>query len=239
MAASLAGQAPIDLAALIERTSPGGLAHERLIEVSEELKSLLPLGGLRRGSTVAVGGPAAVSLTLALCAKASRGGAWVGMVGLDSLGLQAADEYGLALDRLFLVAAPPERQWAEIVTIVAEGAELVIARSPKRFMPGDVRRVQARVASRGSVLVLVDDRRLSTEAEADLGGGWSPEVRLATHPLAWEGLGEGHGRLVSRRVAVSVSGRRSTRPHRVELLLPGPQGVVAAVSNVTPRRQAG
>ncbi len=239
MAASLASQVPIDLAGLIERTAPVGLAHERLIEVSEELESLLPLGGLRRGSTVAVGGPAAMSLTLALCAKASHDGAWVGMVGLDSLGLRAADEYGLALDRLFLVAAPPDRQWAEIVAIVAEGAELVVARPPKRFMPGDVRRVQARVASRGAVLVFVDDRRLSNDAEADLGAGWSPEVRLVTHPLAWEGVGEGHGRLVGRRVVVSVSGRRNTRPHRVELLLPGPQGTAATVSNVTPLRQAG
>lgn len=236
---SSASQAPIDLAALFELTSPVGMAHERLIEVSEELSGLLPLGGLRRGSTVATGGPAAISLTLALCAKASRDGAWVGMVGLDFLGLRAAGEYGLALDRLFLVAAPPERQWAEVVAIVAEGAELVIVRPPKRFMPGDVRRVQARVAARGAVLVLVDDHRLSTDAEADLGAGWSPEVRLVTHPLAWEGVGDGHGRLVGRRVAVSVSGRRNARPNRVELLLPGPKGTIAAVSNVTPLRQAG
>jgi hypothetical protein len=236
---SSASQAPIELAVLIERTAPVGLAHERLLEVSSELGGLLPLGGLRRGSTVATGGPAAVSLTLALCARASRNGAWVGIVGLDSLGLRAADEYGLALDRVFLVAAPAERQWAEIVAIVAEGAELVIARPPKRLMHGDVRRVQARVASRGAVLILVDDRRMSTDAETDLGAGWAPEVRLVTHPLAWEGLGEGHGRLVGRRVTVSVSGRRNTRPHRVELLLPGPQGAIAEVSNVTPLRQAG
>ncbi len=222
---------------LIERTAPVGLARERLIEVADELSGLLPLGGLRRGSTVATGGPAAVSLTLALCAHASRQGAWVGLIGLDSLGLQAADEYGLALERLFLVAAPPPRQWAEIVAIAAEGAELIVARPPKRFMPTDVRRVQARITARGAVLVLVDERRLADDA--DLGAGWAPEVQLTTRPLGWAGIDAGCGRLLSRRVAVSVSGRRSTRPQRVELLLPGPQGGVAVVSNVTPLRQAG
>ncbi len=229
--------ATVDLATLVERSAPAGYAHERLIDVVEELAGLLPLGGLRRGSTLAVGGPAAISLVLALCAKASLGGAWVGLVGLDSLGLRAAAEHGLSLDRLFLVAAPPVRQWAEIVAIVAEGAELVVARPPKRASPGDVRRLQARMASRGAVLVLVDDR--PTAEEGDLATGWSPEVRMITKPIAWEGIGEGHGRLLARRVAVSATGRRSGRPQRAELLLPGPRGAIAAVSNVTPLRPAG
>src|SRR3954469_23108823 len=46
---------------------------------AEPLARLLPAGGLRRGSTVAVpGGPGAGSLLLALLAEASAGGAWVG-----------------------------------------------------------------------------------------------------------------------------------------------------------------
>jgi len=66
-------------------------ADPRVLPVAEPLAPLLPGGGLRRGSTVAVAaGPGATSLLFALLAEASAGGAWVGVVGRPELGLVAA-----------------------------------------------------------------------------------------------------------------------------------------------------
>ena len=247
MARSRAGRR--DLATLIERTTPGVMAHERLIAVEECLTDLLPLGGLRRGSSVAVGGPAAVSLVLALCAAGSRDGAWVGAVGMESLGLAAAVEHGLVPERLFLVSAPPPSRWAEIVTVAAEGAELIVARVPDRLTPGDVRRVQARLGVRGTVLLLVEGRPSGVQSSGSSSIGGLTDLCLATRTMSWEGIGEGHGRLISRRVIVEVSGRRSGRPHSVELLVPGPSGHVerppdmaiepAVPDNVTSLHRAG
>ncbi|HJR24902.1 MAG TPA: hypothetical protein VJ804_05480, partial [Acidimicrobiales bacterium] len=57
---------------LHERIRPVALARERQLPVAEALRSLLPMGGLRRGSTVAVtagaGVGGATSLALALVA---------------------------------------------------------------------------------------------------------------------------------------------------------------------------
>src|SRR4051812_7248310 len=77
------------------RAGDGASTEERMLPVAEPLARLLPAGGLRRGSTVAVpGGPGAGSLLLALLAEASAGGAWVGGVGRPGLGLVAAAEAG-------------------------------------------------------------------------------------------------------------------------------------------------
>ncbi|MDN5931733.1 MAG: hypothetical protein L0I24_11835, partial [Pseudonocardia sp.] len=57
-------------------------ADGRVLPVAGPLARLLPAGGLRRGSSVAVlGGPGSTSLLLGLIAEASADGAWVGVVG--------------------------------------------------------------------------------------------------------------------------------------------------------------
>ena len=77
-------------------------ASERTLPVHDALIELLP--SLQRGSTIACSGRAAVSLALALAAAPSREGAWVGIVGLPELGVRAAADMGLALERLVMVA---------------------------------------------------------------------------------------------------------------------------------------
>jgi hypothetical protein len=77
------------------------LAGERLHPVGEAFAGLLPGHGLRRGSVVAVA--VTGSHALALVAKASQAGSWVTAVGLDDLGILAAHEFGLVLERLALV----------------------------------------------------------------------------------------------------------------------------------------
>src|SRR5690349_19612437 len=102
-------------AALAELIRPAGGADEsgahRLLPVLPELSGLLPGRGLRRGSTVAIAvGPASAagstSLLLAMLAAASRAGSWCAVVGVPALGLLAAAESGIALDRLALVPNP-------------------------------------------------------------------------------------------------------------------------------------
>ncbi|HYZ09141.1 MAG TPA: hypothetical protein VE709_11300, partial [Pseudonocardiaceae bacterium] len=74
--------------------------------VHAPLAPLLPGGGLRRGSVVAVRGSTA--LLLALLAAATTQGAWAAVVGIGDLGVLAAAEAGVAVQRLVLVPAPGE-----------------------------------------------------------------------------------------------------------------------------------
>ncbi|MGH9177562.1 MAG: hypothetical protein ACRD0N_03275, partial [Acidimicrobiales bacterium] len=83
------GLSPPPVAArLAGRVQPVALAGERLLPVHPALAGLLPGGGLRRGSTVAVAG--STSLALALVAGPSGAGSWCAAVGVPSLGLVAA-----------------------------------------------------------------------------------------------------------------------------------------------------
>jgi hypothetical protein len=202
------------LAALSEQIRPGALAHERTVALSECFEGLFP-AGLQRGATVAIGGPATISLALALAVGPSQAGGWVITLGLQSLGLAAACEHGLALDRLILVGAPPPRLWPDVVVTAAEGAEVVLAMVPGELRAADARRVQARLARSNSVLVLLG---------GDGVAGLQPDVRIVTSHPRWEGIEQGSGRLLARRVDVSVEGRRAVRPRRRTLLLPDPAG---------------
>ena len=105
----------IPLAVLGERARPVTLAAERALPVTSVLAPLLPDGGLPRGATVGVHGPGATALALALVAAASGAGSWTAVVGADDLGLVAAAEAGLALERTVVVADPPPAAWSTVV----------------------------------------------------------------------------------------------------------------------------
>src|SRR4051794_34023563 len=91
---------------------PVALAREHVLPVLEPLQPLLP-DGLRRGSTVAVGD--ATSLALVVLAGPSAAGSWAAAVGVSNLGLAAAAELGVALDRFVVVADPPREAWSTVV----------------------------------------------------------------------------------------------------------------------------
>src|SRR2546430_2156996 len=71
-----------------DRARPVSLAGEQLLPALPAIAGLLPDGGLRRGTTVAVAG--STSLALALAAGPSGAGSWCVGVGARSLGLVAA-----------------------------------------------------------------------------------------------------------------------------------------------------
>ncbi|MDQ4071247.1 MAG: hypothetical protein M3203_17525, partial [Actinomycetota bacterium] len=80
---------------------PLALAGDRVLPVLPPLEPLFPGRGLRRGSVVTVTG--STSLAVSLLVAASSQGGWCAAVGLPSLGLAAADELGVSLERFPLV----------------------------------------------------------------------------------------------------------------------------------------
>ena len=146
-------------------------------------------------------------------------GSWVAAVGLPSLGLVAADELGVALERLVLVAAPERDGWGGVVAALVDGFDLVALQAGRGGVrPADARRLVARARERGSVLL-------------QLGPGWPEGADLALQVTGarWEGLDDGHGHLQARKVQVTRRGRgEAAQPRRAELWLPG--GGVEAVA---------
>ncbi|MDD7966657.1 hypothetical protein [Actinomycetospora lemnae] len=186
-----------------------------VLPVSAPLAGLLPHGGLRRGSAVAVCG--STSLLLALLAEASRAGSWCAVVGLPDLGIQAAAEAGLDLARTALVPRPGPRP-AAVVAALVDGVDVVVLDTTLpgvRWPAGERQRLGARVRQRGAVLVPVG-----------AAGAWpGAEVELRAEGSAWAGLGgDGTGRLRSRRVRVRCAARGRPGEQEEPLLLPGPAG---------------
>lgn len=225
------------VAGLAERLRPTDLAGDLRLPVLPAFDALLPASGLRRGTTATVaarpGVTGATSLALALAAGPSRAGSWVAAVGLGSLGLVAAAELGVALERLVLVADPggERARWANVVAALVDGFDVVLVggsgsgqgRGAGRLRPGDARRLVSRVRERGTVLVSVG---------GDLPGERSP-LRLTVTSSTWQGLGHGWGHLRGRRLAVEAGGRgEAARGRRAELWLPDAGGTVAVATPV-------
>jgi hypothetical protein len=165
---------------------------------------------LRRGTTVAVAaGPAATSLLWAVLVEASAGGAWVGVVGRPDLGLVAAAEAGMRLERLALVPAPGLELLA-VTSALLDGLDVVVMAVARPVPAGERQRLAARARQRGAVLCVL--------------GPWSgADVRLSCTDARWSGVGAGldggSGRLGERQVEVRVVGRGMAPAGRVERLL--------------------
>jgi hypothetical protein len=211
-----------------ERVRPLSAAAERTLPVPPALADLLPQGGLVRGTTVASAGSAATSLALALAGPATVAGSWCAAVGVAELGLIAAAELGVVLERTLLIDDPGPAEWAPVVAALLDAVEVVLVRPGHRITPTAQRRLVARARERGSVLVQVGGR---AEVWAE-----RPDLTITTRTTRWEGIGVGHGCLRARQVEVEVAGRRGAdRPRTAELWLPAPDG---AIARVEPRRPA-
>ena len=97
----------MDLAAAV---APTTLARQRTLPVADPLVPLLPDGALARGRAVACRGIAATSLALALAAEATAAGAWLAVVDVPWLGVEAAAELGVPLERLVRVEPGCQRR---------------------------------------------------------------------------------------------------------------------------------
>lgn len=205
-----------------ERVRPLSAAAERVLPVPPAFADLVPQGGLVRGTTVASVGSAATSLALALAGPATVAGSWCAAVGVDQLGLIAAAELGVVLERTLLVADPGPAEWASVVAALLDAVEVVLVRPDHRITPTAQRRLVARARDRGSVLVHVGGR---PEVWAE-----RPDLTVTSRTTRWEGIGVGHGCLRARQVAVEVAGRRGAdRPRSAELWLPAPDGAIVRI----------
>lgn len=212
----------MSLRELQERLGPVTLSTEQLLTVPEPLLPLFPFGGLQKGSSVGFNGAGSTSVALTLAAAVLGDNQWMAIIGFEEIGLLAASELGVRLDRLLLVTTTAPNELTPTVAALVEAVD-IIALSPRRQVDRrDARRLTARARERGTVLFHLD------------GGDTWPEamhLRLATEPEGWEGLGDGHGHLRQRRLSVSATGRRSAAQRRqVSVLLPGPDGLIAAAN---------
>lgn len=181
---------------------------------------LLPGGGLRPGSAYALAPSAA--LLLALMARPSQDGSWCAAVGMPDLGAEAAERYGLDLDRLVFVPDPGPR-WLAITATIAEVIPVVAVRPPARVSEGEVSRLAARLRDRGTVLLVQ--------------GAWpQAEAAIDVADPRWAGLGAGHGYLAGRELTVSVTSRRSPSARRARMLLPAADGTVSLLGPATAER---
>ncbi|QDB79088.1 hypothetical protein FE251_06670 [Georgenia wutianyii] len=193
----------------------GGMSEH--LPVPAVLAGFFPADGLRRGSVVQVGGSS--SLLLALLA-AAQGEGWAGLAALPDVGLQAAAEAGLALERALLVPRPgPEA--ASVVGALVDGVDVLAVGDCRALSARDRRLLSARLRSRGAVL-------LST-------AHWpGADVVLRAGEARSTGVGKGWGRVTGGEV--TVHGRsRSGAAGRVRVSL-GPAGLgpVADREHATP-----
>ncbi|MEA5366848.1 hypothetical protein VA596_45460 [Amycolatopsis sp., V23-08] len=186
------------------------------LPVAPALAGLFPAGGLRRGTTVSVTG--STSLVLALLAEATKAGSWAAVTGLPDLGLAAAAELGVDLDRIALVPRPG----AEVVAVLSalvDGFDLVVLGPvlARGVRPQVARRLAGRVRNRGAVLLTV--------------GSWpGAELEIRVTGRRWRGAGlDGYGHLQAREIVATSQGRgAAVRPQAVVVQLPGLGGAVVA-----------
>jgi hypothetical protein len=214
---------------LEQRVAPVTTADQRLLTVPGPVASLFPGGGLQRGWSIGVSGHGGWSLALSILGSALGADGWVACVGLEELGLVAADELGVRLERLLMVESPGPARLAPVVASLIEVVDVVCLGPTDPIRARDARRLAARAREQSAVLLHLDGGRSWPQAL---------DVTLTVEPGPWSGIGAGHGHLRSRPVTVTATGRRSmAKPRRVEVLLPGPDGALAPVpSPVTDRR---
>src|SRR4051812_18781322 len=175
------------------------LAHDRRLDVGGALGEHLAarsLPGVQRGSVVTVGGAVGAGVTrtaFELAASMTAAGEWVAFVDHSSLGLTAAVELGVELERWVGVRDVPDGRWPVGIGALLDGMAMVVAPVPSRLALGDARRLLARTRERRAVLVALESLPLERV------GSWPAEAALRVHVQRtdWSGLDAGGGLLTS------------------------------------------
>ena len=193
-------------AGLLDGTALVQADQERVLPVGDGLAALFPHGGLRRGSTVVVRG--SITVLLALLAEATTQGSWAAVVGMPEMGMLAAAELGVVVERVAVVPRPGA-EFGAVVAALLDGMDIVAVEPGAGLAPQLARRLSARARNRGAVLV-----SCSPWPAADL--------ELTCGAATWSGLGLGHGHLTSRSLPVQAKGRgAAARPVRRDLTVAG------------------
>ncbi|MDH3730097.1 MAG: hypothetical protein OES13_03065 [Acidimicrobiia bacterium] len=157
---------------------------------------------LEPGRVVGLTGSVGTGMTrlgLSLMAEASRRGpvAFVDVRGW--LCPLSAWESGIEPDRLAVVRCPDPGRWPKVVAALLEGIPAVYAEVPTGVSDALLRRLGALARNRRRSLLL---RPLRGSLPSGL-----THLRLEGQGIEWEGVGDGHGRLLGRRLLVEASGK--------------------------------
>ena len=224
-AAELSALSALADSGVVGRVSSSALASQRLLDVSDEVRPLLPRGGLQRGEVVACEGVAAVSMAMAVVAGPSRSGSWVAWAGVPGVNALALHQMGVALERTVWVGDDEsggwgDAVWGDVLAALVDGVDVVVVGPGVcGLRPATARRLTARLQNRGAVMVTIDQPVLGAD------------VRLGTSRPVWHGLGRGHGLAHGRDLEVEVTGRRSSRSARHPCQLPTPAGRISVSGN--------
>ncbi|MFS0854398.1 hypothetical protein [Microbacterium sp. 179-I 3D4 NHS] len=185
-------------------------SDQTLLPLDPALESLLPDGGLATGTSYTLS--PSPSLVLALLSAASQKGHWCAVIGMPTLGVEAAAGFGIDLSRLILVPDPGDR-WFAATSALAEVVPLIAVHPGTRLRDADVSRLSARLRDRGSTLLVT--------------GVWpQAEGSIRVHDPQWNGLGAGWGLLSDRTVTVTAHTRNRPLPASVRVRLPGRNGAL-------------
>ncbi|PJJ72176.1 hypothetical protein CLV46_1741 [Diaminobutyricimonas aerilata] len=195
----------------------------RTLPTHPAFADLLPGGALLEGGAYSVAPSSA--LVMALLSGPSAAGSWCGVVGMPEFGVEAAQQFGVDLDRLVLVPEPGE-QWLSVTAAIADVLTVVVTRPASRASDSAVARLAARLRQRGATLLVL--------------GAWpQADAMISLSDSSWSGVGDGHGYLDRHEVTVTVSSRQSPVPRSARMLLPGPEQQVRALGPVrAPRVRA-
>ncbi len=182
------------------------------IPVAPALASLLPSSGLERGGVYACAGDAPMSLLFSLLATATSVGSWLAFVDVPRVGLMAAHEYGMALQRVMCVNSGGHTQsYAQVVGALVDGVDLVVVSSPA-CSAAEARRIVARAKASGSVLIILGRA-----------GQFSPDVVLSSSTTEWHF----HTHASSRTMSVQAHGRRVYNQRALTVQLPAADGAIS------------
>lgn len=195
-------------------------SEHTLLPLAPSLAALLPEEGLQTGTSYTVS--PSPSLVLALLSAASQKGHWCAVIGMPTLGVEAATAFGIDLSRLILVPHPGER-WLAATSALAEVIPLIVVNPQSRARDADVSRLSARLRDRGCTLLVTE-----SPATADRWPQSEGSIRL--HDPRWHGLGAGWGLLSDCTVTVTATTRHSPRPSSVRVQLPGDHGTIEAAA---------
>jgi hypothetical protein len=182
------------------------------------LARILPGGGLQSGGSYTVRN--STTLAMALLAGPSATGAWCSVIGLPDFSVEAAQGFGIDLERLILVPDPGTR-WLTVTAALVDVVSVILTRAPEHLAPTEWARLRARLRRRGAALITL--------------GTWKQsDSTLGVAESAWEGLGSGTGHLRARRMKITAT-QPSGRLRHAYVGLTELQGTTAAAPSAAVR----
>jgi hypothetical protein len=181
------------------------LSNENSLPVANAFREVFP-HGLRRGSTISVD---STSVLLLLLSAATQAGSWAAVAGFPTIGIVAAKETGVALERCAFVPHFTENSATKVIATLVDSVDFVVVHRCDGVRAADTQRLIARARERKCVLVLSKTSWRNVTP-----------LTLRTSSSSWEMTANGRGRLKGRWVGLTVSGRAAmSRPTHASVWL--------------------